>query len=401
MNIRRLWHAALPAMGMPLIFIGTWLLLEGMRFALWQVVSRAIAVDPQAAAPHVRELQVFVLKCSEMCIGVIAVVCGFLKLALHHPLVDARKCGYAIWLRSVPWYHDKPLPLGPVHLVWHEVAALSGIAVLMSFRFGVPPALVPIAYLAAYCVMTTAVAAQTGQGLVAFSLLFGFGALVRLWPAEWLMLCVAGILYGIASIGLRRSLQKLPLQNLPDHLVALRRPSGERSSESTTARSQSDEVGWPFSAIRPNLGKPLAPISALAAGILLGLLLAWWIYVVCFQITQSDPRAATSFPNIAMGAGVFFAAARLFAWVIGCMPPISAFGRLRTGHFVIPSYDCVLVAPACTIIASIAIFDLLRGSGFAPEVVLAVSVGASLLLAIALPPSRQRWRLTAPARLCR
>src|SRR5262245_22736690 len=49
------------------------------------------------------------------------------RVAGFHP---GYRAGYYLWLRGTPWSSQKPLPMGPVHLVWQDVLLLATVFAL-------------------------------------------------------------------------------------------------------------------------------------------------------------------------------------------------------------------------------------------------------------------------------
>ena len=66
-----------------------------------------------------------------------SVLHGTIRVFAIHPIWNE---GYQGWLESTPWFSRKPLPLGPVELVWEDGLIL-GPLILLSAVLPEPGAL--------------------------------------------------------------------------------------------------------------------------------------------------------------------------------------------------------------------------------------------------------------------
>ena len=92
---------------------------------------------------------------------------------------------------------------------------------------------------------------------------------------------------------------------------------------------------------------------------------------------------------------------RLLVYIGPCRPPISLWGRIMTARWIIPGYDCVFVAPLCTLL--VALIGLAVGIVADPAywgtVVYPLTMAAALIVALNMGPSLARWRLTGHHRI--
>jgi hypothetical protein len=102
---------------------------------------------------------------------------GVLRGRANHPLfwVD-----YGRWLARTPWRMPKPLPLGPVHLAFMDVAFMAIVSVLLR---GSPFSLlrVPLLFLIGYLAVACASMWVTGTRAYAYAIAFGLGLVIRQW----------------------------------------------------------------------------------------------------------------------------------------------------------------------------------------------------------------------------
>jgi hypothetical protein len=290
-------------------------------------------------------------------------------------------------LATTPWTRRKPLPLGPIHLVGQD-AVLVGILFLgawLSLQF--QALTVPLVFLAFYLAAMGISLALTGQGLFAYGVGFGLGLVVRLAPD--LLACTAAALgtYAIVYVGLRRSLADFPwdrtwLQQL-------------RASMNNTD-SQPKVLGWPFGRLGPRF--PSAPSLRRRDAILISLLVGWWVHVIGSLFAEAEARWASAAFPLLMGVG-FGSLIRLALYCSGYLPPISGWGRIRTGCWIVRGYDQVFVAPILAVSVAAALTSLALWFEWEPGFVAPVVMTLALVLLLGVGPELTAWRLTGNHRI--
>jgi hypothetical protein len=80
-------------------------------------------------------------------------------------------------------------------------------------------------------------------------------------------------------------------------------------------------------------------------------------------------------------------------------PPISLWGRLRTGRWIIPGYDQVFVTPLLVGTILIMLPWTLMQQGIGPDIYVPLTIGIATIVALAGPPSLMGWRLTGMHRI--
>src|SRR5204863_8599243 len=60
-------------------------------------------------------------------LGAAAVVYAAFRLWRFHPACNP---AYSAWLQMSPWTASKPLPVGPIHLVWQDAFVVGALAAL-------------------------------------------------------------------------------------------------------------------------------------------------------------------------------------------------------------------------------------------------------------------------------
>ena len=100
-----------------------------------------------------------------------------------------------------------------------------------------------------------------------------------------------------------------------------------------------------------------------------------------------------------MYAGFPLVIGRIASYMSGHAPPISLWGRIRTGRLIIPAYDVVFFAPLLTIFTAIVGVFFVESRLIPYEYSLPATCGLVLLVSLTVGPSRRKWQLTAPCRI--
>ena len=90
---------------------------------------------------------------------------------------------------------------------------------------------------------------------------------------------------------------------------------------------------------------------------------------------------------------------RLAIYVDGYYSPISLWGRIWTGRWIIPGYDRVFIAPLVIIAVGPLSVYCLQAVGLPLDVAATVGIGTMTLAALILPPRLRSWRLTGQHRI--
>ena len=92
----------------------------------------------------------------------------------------------------------------------------------------------------------------------------------------------------------------------------------------------------------------------------------------------------------------------LIRWGTYCsryQPPISTWGRLWTGWWIIPGYDYVLIAPIVTTLVGIVVPMGLKAAGMEPPATVGATAAMVLVCALNLGPTLRTWQLTGHHRI--
>lgn len=303
---------------------------------------------------------------------VLAVTYAVFRVWAFHP---ALRPAYFRWLSQTPWTEKKPLPLGPIHLVWQDVLLVSIAVGLCWPRTGIDSLAAVNVFIACYLAILGFAHAFTGQKAWAYPIAFVLGLMIFL--ARSPLFYLFGVLaYIIALLGLRASLARFPWHEVP-HFQP-------RFWSATDWKS----VGWPFG----RLGTGRSNQLALNDVILIGLLFGWLVFVVAFNLGIYDPFIVIPFIII----GAMF---RTLFYCVGYASPLSLAGRIALGRLIIPGYDKVFIAPLLTLVVLAVTNTTSLGSGINHLIAVSIGLTVSLWILLGMGPSLDSWRLTGNHRI--
>jgi hypothetical protein len=312
-----------------------------------------------------------------------SVVLGIYRVAAFHPYFRA---SYLRWLKSTPWNVRKPLPLGPVELVPADSLGV-GLIILLGATLPVPRSIEFVnIFLFSHMLALAGTFWRTGSpgfGYIAV-LLLGFVPFV--WTRPWQNLVLLTGIYLLVHEGLWRALKRFPWETdgiLADfHLM--------QTSETNPP------CGWFFDRFHRDImtATGISRIDAIL-GCMLG---SWWLFVLASMV--SDPRERFTVLFVGMLASTTGSAVARFAtYIQGCRPPISLWGRIGTFRWIIPGFDQILIAPACSLLVGPAALVVYWRFPIPAEVCFSIAAGVSVLIGLIAPPRLKRWRLTGQYRL--
>lgn len=330
-----------------------------------------------------------------------------------HPLW---RRGYVEWLKSLPWTRGKPLPLGPVSLVWQDLLILATLVAAcvfcwafyfppeINFRIGTLIAIQLLVYLLGYSLMGLRLLYLTGQTGVLLFQLFAVGMAFYFLPARIPFVAVVVAVFLVACWGIRRSLRFFPWENTWQYKLyeaGLVLSSSQRMfSPLTIEPFNESHLGWNYARlsakVEPDMMRQVVRFfSALVAG--------WWVFVLADKIVRLEAVQQTDLTPDRIVAlelmlyvipAVAAVTVRLVIYLKGTAPPITLFGRLLTGRFVIPKYDRVFLVPLAALIVAWVFPGIGRSLGISHDVLVPICTTTVLLILLLGGPSLKRWRLT-------
>ena len=223
---------------------------------------------------------------------VVMIAWAGLRVSTFHPFVNRK---YLAWLRMNPWQPGDPLPLGPLGVTTQDCVVIVVVSLLLYFFAPVAIYVVPMVFLAAYCLAALCVLASAGRRPHAYAVAFGLGIPIGLLAWPWASFAALVALYGIARRGLERSLDNFPWEPEEEAMVAghgkrgieLRLHSASKtpllsSYQGPKVAALVSELGWPLQVLRyrwqrPALSRVDAVLLALLPGYHIALLYVMWL----------------------------------------------------------------------------------------------------------------------------
>jgi hypothetical protein len=313
------------------------------------------------------------------------------RLARFHPVWNR---GYAAWLRLSPWTAERPLPLGPVHLVWQDLVVLGLLTAIAAGHKDADLYEPVAAFVLVYLVGWSVTLAFTRTWASCLWLGFLWPALLlpvarTPWAATVLVLALVGVLWH----GHRVALRSFPWPSVrsPTRSDAAPAASGLQVEvripglSDTPAVQATTNVGWPYSALSPKVGSKPIPT---AVSLSLSLLLGWWLF--CIVLGFDFPPGGELVLLFALVAALL----RLGIYCSGLQPPFSLAGRLSSGRLVLPGYDQVFLTPAAVGLLGLVGTVLIKRSGAWYALTESGVLALVSFVLLAGGPTLRNWHLT-------
>lgn len=304
---------------------------------------------------------------------------GYYRVRSFHPFYSRK---YREWLCLAPWSIEKPLPRGPVHLIWADLITLVPLTFLAYTNFSTAVLVPFIVFLSVYLVMICITFVTDRSSLVVLCL---FLAPFTFYPFanRYFAIMVLILLYIICRVGLYQFLRGFPWNT--------RYWKADPVKEFREQAIRQRVIGWPFEYLNVYRTSKIS----ISGAFILSLLLTWWLHVT--QWFFIDPHLVKFFFIYVLNVALF----RALAYGGIHRPPISLLGRVFTGRLIIPRYDKIFVAPICILLAGIALPLGLLKMGYRGAWIFELSFFLIFFLALSLPPTLKEWRLTGAHRISR
>ena len=131
-------------------------------YGLFSAAVWLIAVTSRMAQADISDMQEMVV--SRNFILAMAAGCyAVYRLVRFHPVCNR---GYRAWMTLSPWTADKPLPLGPVHLVWQDAIVIGALTTIAGWHAHVNPLLPAGVFGLVYGGGMTLLLGITGSGIL-------------------------------------------------------------------------------------------------------------------------------------------------------------------------------------------------------------------------------------------
>lgn len=201
--LRTTFRQTRPPFAAVLLFFTCYGIVEFVRLLLMRT-----EVAP-AFQPDMAKVERVLDGCRAGIVVIGTIIFGTYRALGFHPLF---RTDYARWLRFTPWTTDKPLPLGPVHLVWSDALVVTIACLLLARSLVVPWPVAILAFLMAYQVCIAFLAIFTQAHRWGCTLLLGLGGVLLLLTGRHLdrATLLLLLLHPLAHLGLRASLRSFP-----------------------------------------------------------------------------------------------------------------------------------------------------------------------------------------------
>ncbi|MCI0747370.1 MAG: hypothetical protein L0Y58_18345 [Verrucomicrobia subdivision 3 bacterium] len=292
-----------------LLVIGFILLYGGFNAAILAIeLMLAVPFGELSRVPDIAEFKKFILMLS-------AAAYAAYRLWRFHPACNP---AYAAWLKLSPWTADKPLPLGPLHLVWQDAVVVGTVLAIAKWHAHVNPLWPAIAFVLFYFAGFTIILIGTRRR--AACAIFGF-----LWPAMilplqgWQRLLLMAAFVVVIWRGHLQSLRAFPWEFLSDSPQPWSKPKSIWQTNIQAVPSQLPaRAGWPFAVLAPKLESRSISLKTTWT---VSLILGWCIFCILIRAQAALP------PEMILVAAIFGA---IFRLAIYCKSPRTPLQRVGT-----------------------------------------------------------------------
>jgi hypothetical protein len=225
---------------------------------------------------------------------------------------------YRKWLELTPWTVYKPLPMGPIALIWEDGVVLGALILLGLTQPNHESIRILNVFLIVHSALLTRTFWQTGAGTIGYLAAFGLGLAVRLWHTPWLCFAVAASVYLLVYEGLWQSLARFPWRVE----WSLSELSDGNKIKSVSERLDGPSGGWPYDRLFRDIKVAERVRINRIDAILISMLIGWWTCSVLSLIP--DPRVRFRLGMILLLPVTLLAPLIRLAWIpIRGYPPKS------------------------------------------------------------------------------
>ncbi|MEN8126772.1 MAG: hypothetical protein ABFR90_03095 [Planctomycetota bacterium] len=310
---------------------------------------------------------------------------GFSRVWRFHP---AFKKDYITLLTLSPWNSSKNLPRGPIHPFWADAVIISAF-MLLTLLFPVYNCwILPMYFIIGYNfgMLISFLVTRQMRFVAVYILLAPF----VVYPHFNSTIVSIFVLLLMMSIGLYAV--KIYLKQFPWNTNWWK---ANQLEELRTKAIQERVAQWPF--------QDLCDRNVFSIGYPLGVFIAaasfWFMHVInwyFYKLNGTQPEGV-----FFMMISFYIAMFRFGRYMLKYHPPISFFGRFRTGRLIIPGYDIVLVGPIAVLIAGIVMPLLLKKIDAPHHIAFELSTSIAIFLCLACPPSFEKWHYTGKHRIAK
>lgn len=317
-----------------------------------------------------------------------AAIVGAYRAAVFHPQWDK---SYRDWLSRTPWTAARPLPRGPIQLVWPDGLVVGALVLLGALAPDIEAPYTIGIYLFGYCAAAASLTLATRTFAPAYLAFFCLGLMARFWPVPWVCGAFGVLSYFIVYWGIWRSLKSFPWTPM----TRADTPLDGRALKGGEAKSK---LGWPYDRLLVEPTQSLDHRKLVAHSLVVCLLIAWWISCV-FAHTQDPVEYLNGMRLFSYWIMFFGALTRLGTYISGYAPPISLAGRVAARRLIIPGYDATFLVFPLMFLAPETVTRVGEALGLSPMVYAPIIPPLVLFIALATPPGLRHWRLMGRHRM--
>jgi hypothetical protein len=304
------------------------------------------------------------------------------RVFAFHPFFDGE---YKQWLERTPWRWPRPLPAGPVGLVWEDAVIVGALTGLAWYETGLSPLVLPTVYLSVRAAFLAAVSSETCVPLAGWLMAYGLGGIVWAVSRPDVMVGLTLAVTLVGEVGLRQALRRFPWD----------RESPRIAKALSIDTSKAATLGWPYDRLGPRIATP----SFGGRGkILLALLLGWLAFTFSSAIPMPEERTQI-LAFVSCLVIVCFSCVRLAVYAAGHASPLDLWGRFRLGRWIIPGHDQVFVGPVLVVFAGMSVPFTVHDLGASWPLAMSITISVVALLGLLTGPDQRRWRLTGRVRI--
>ena len=319
-------------------------------------------------------------------LGLFAVIYAVYRVLFFHPSFNA---SYLEWLTRTPWSYGRPLPNGPLALVPQDAIIVSIMSLTHYYASPETWLLTPAVFLIAHSLAISFSLLFTRQFTQVFLTALLLSGFLHAYQKPILIGALIMTLSLVAHWGISWTLRSFHHWTLEK---AASNPFLQLSSQKAQEINRGRLLGWPYDRtgpLRPSTNLSLSWSAAIA------LLCGWWVFsLLC--VLPLEVKEVHGQLLLFLWVLSWFSVARCMS---GYASPITFWGRLRTGQWIIPGYDRIFLSPilVSTILFLSGQFEALVPGFFAINIGLTTTV--STFACFLLAPDLNQWRLTGNHRI--
>ena len=297
---------------------------------------------------------------------------------------------YGKWLTLTPWQYGMQMPKGSVQLNISDLAAMAILSATTlldrQIHFLVPVFIFLYVYILTAITATINGISETKYWHKRLLILVIIPTAFYPFPSMTSLIVSVAVCYLLCYLHLRDLLKAFPWNQ----------SFWLEKDEDILARKSLKyaETGWPFSALAATDRKFFSLSSKSLTIIVLSGLLVWWVHSIAatlLNINGDDEVGILTF--VLVIAGVIAISIRLF-FLQGTAPPISFWGRIFNGFFIIPQYDKIFVAPLIILAVVIGTVYWIGKCENAAIWLFDGSLWVITVVCAGFPPGMNQWRST-------